>query len=140
MTPQLDVIWSRGWYNALAPPPPTVPLDYYNRRSLTGEPEEWQDVLESYFPPTLCGPRWMRSVDVSWWMAAVLPHVRCNFILITSDSIRTVPLDIPNSDLLLDNPYLEAWYAQNVAVTNNLSSDYPKLYPLSTGVAAAFWV
>jgi hypothetical protein len=34
MTPQMDVIWSRGWYNAI-PPPATVPMEYYNRAGLT---------------------------------------------------------------------------------------------------------
>ena len=130
MTPQLDVVWARGWYNAFKPPT-TVPLEYYNRAGLEGGRTS-PDLLQQYFPPTLCGPRWMRIDDLEWWMQEILPQMRCPFTLLTGDGIVDVPTMVSpypqDIDRLINCPYLEAWYAQNTVLL------HPKLIPLPLGL------
>ena len=130
MTPQLDVVWARGWYNAIKPPI-TVPLDYYNRAGLNGGRTS-PDLLQQYFPPTLCGPRWMRIDDLEWWIHEILPQMRCPFTLLTGDGIVDVPTMVSpypqDIDRLLSSSYLEAWYAQNTVML------HPKLIPLPLGL------
>jgi hypothetical protein len=50
MTPQMDVIWSRGWYKAI-PPPATVPMEYYNRAGLTGGTINPRQLIECFHLP-----------------------------------------------------------------------------------------
>jgi hypothetical protein len=127
MTPQMDVVWARGWYNAI-PPPATVPMEYYNRAGLEGGTINTRQLIQ-YFPPTLCGPRWMRINDVAKWIRIVLPRVKCKFTLITSDGIFNVPNGIFDGDKLLASPFLTAWYAQNV-----VDASHPKLHPIPVGL------
>ena len=127
MTPQLDVIWSRGWYNAI-PPPKTVPLYYYNHAGLEGGALHEEGQLKLQFPPFLCGPRWMRINDVAWWAETILPDQQCEFTLITSDGMFDVPFHIPGADKVLASPLLQVWYSQNVVMK------HPKLQPIPLGM------
>ena len=127
MAPQLDVVWARGWYNAL-PPPQSVPIDYYNRAGMGGEQMSNYD-MEKFFPSELCGGNfWIRTVDLRWWIANRLDKMSCNFTLITGDAIYGVPDQISKATEILDHPNLQMWYAQNVLM------EHPKLSPIPLGL------
>jgi len=136
MTPHMNVLWARGWYNVLHPLPSTVPMDYYNRAGLGGGSKLYpQSLLKTYFPPTLCGPRWMRIDDVEYWIKTVFPNVTCPITLLTGDGILDVPFHVTQKLLtpaqllaFLESPYLTAWYAQNLVVY------HPKFHPIPVGL------
>jgi len=124
--PQHSLLWSRGWY--MLGRPSSVPLDYYNHKGL--DPKAHAFPLQNYFQHA-CGTVWVRTRDLSWWARHVVPVLRCDIILVSSDGVEDVPDAIPSAAQILDSPRVTAWYAQNVVDETR----YPKLWGLPLGLA-----
>lgn len=118
-TPEVRVVWSHGWYNAVAPPP-TVPLRYYRDGHMSEEIRRILTVGTNYTGS--CGVLWLRTEDVPWWASDVVPHLQCDVILISSEGDQDVPhfLYKQHFEPIQRSSRVKAWYAQNVdgAVTS----------------------
>ena len=59
---------------------------------------------------------------LSFFVTYILPYIRNKFTLVSGDSDMCVPLESLNerlSNILINNPYLIKWYAQNTRIQND---------------------
>ena len=59
---------------------------------------------------------------LSFFVVYILPYIRNKFTLVSGDSDMCVPLESLNerlSNILINNPYLIKWYAQNTRIQND---------------------
>ena len=139
--PQVDLIWSRGWYNAV-PLPAWVSMEYYNS-PIRGTVKTNTALMDQFFQPSkkayTNGYIWIRrDHDLPYFVDAVLNAIPTgivtNLTLITSDGDPDVPFDnneysdFRNYKSLLTDPRIFHWYSQNVA------QHHPKLTPLPIGI------
>ena len=139
--PQVDLIWSRGWYNAV-PLPAWVSMDYYNspiRGTAKTDTEQMDQLLQPSEQTYRNGYLWIRrDHDLPYFVDTMLngtsPESVKNLTLITSDGDPDVPFDnneysdFRNYKSLLTDPRIFHWYSQNVA------QQHPKLTPLPIGM------
>mmetsp|Transcript_4122 Transcript_4122/g.11359 ORF Transcript_4122/g.11359 Transcript_4122/m.11359 type:complete len:540 (-) Transcript_4122:221-1840(-) len=127
--PNIDVVWSRGWYNVHLPPK-TVPISYYNKKGRSTEPAE-PDELRQWFggkDSAACGYVWLRTGDIEWWATNILPTLNCDVILITGDGDTDIPLGLSVSKAIVNSKWVQGWYAQNVV------RKHKKLHPIPIGL------
>eukprot|EP00039_Didymoeca_costata_P000416 m.45483 g.45483 ORF g.45483 m.45483 type:complete len:438 (+) comp10249_c0_seq2:301-1614(+) len=119
--PHLDVIWSRGWYNAHLPPE-GIPISYYNEPGRVTSPS----ASANHMFNGKCGYVWVRTLDVNTWARTALPNLKCDVTLISSDADDDI--DQGRASSILSNPHVKGWYAQNVVMR------HPKLFPIPIGL------
>lgn len=129
-TPHLNVIWSRGWYNAVRLPA-GVPMQYYNEKGRSDAATNTK-LLATYFSANdICSTAeyvWVRGRDLSWFVSQILPALQCTIHLITSDAPHDVPYGIPGGDAVIKSDKIVHWYAQDKA------SDIEKIIPIPLGI------
>lgn len=128
-TPHLNVIWSRGWYNAVQLPK-GVPMKYYNEKGRSDLATK-ASLLETYFKvDDICKAEyvWVRGRDLQWFARYILPELYCSIHLITSDAPNDVPKGLPGGDAVLKSNKIIHWYAQDKAM------DLDKIKPIPLGI------
>jgi hypothetical protein len=109
--PRVPVVWSRGYYNAFAPPP-GVPIEYYNSHNEIHplSPKPFINASNS------CGILWLRQGDVKWWVTEVMPLIQCDVTLVSGDGIADMPSSLGSllTKKVVNSPRIKAWYAQNL--------------------------
>jgi hypothetical protein len=137
--PKLDVIWSRGWYNAQWPPPEGVPIGYYNEKGRETVQSPKQTIASMFSQPErLCQHSgadrtnyvWVRTADLRHFAGAVqsLP-ASCNMSLISSDGDESVSSGDRTARTLLR--HVHRWYAQNMVERGH---HHPQLIPIPIGM------
>eukprot|EP00521_Asterionellopsis_glacialis_P010325 CAMPEP_0195306674 /NCGR_PEP_ID=MMETSP0707-20130614/37313_1 /TAXON_ID=33640 /ORGANISM="Asterionellopsis glacialis, Strain CCMP134" /LENGTH=425 /DNA_ID=CAMNT_0040370895 /DNA_START=39 /DNA_END=1316 /DNA_ORIENTATION=+ len=137
MTPHLDVIWARGWYNVLHLPLSPTPLSYHNAPGL-GQHALSMGVLSQYFSPDQCGMIWLRTHDLPAWTDNVLSRSTCsdgNITLITSDHYIDIPTGLRRgvASTLFNSSKIAAWYSTN-QVQQPQHDEPHKLFPIPLGL------
>ena len=132
MTPKLDVLWNRGFYN-IALPHKKRPITYYNAKGTVARPLSRVD-FNNYFTPNQCGIIWVRLWDLREWVAKILPNTRCgngNITIITTDEDWDVPRALPHEipEKIFRSEQIKAWYSTNV-----VAQDHTKLFPVPIGL------
>lgn len=133
----MDVVWSRGWYNAV-PLPPTIPMEYYNTHG-RGDIQTPDSDMARFLPTpdVVCqtGYLWLRGSDVLWFVQNILTACPCqNLTIITSDCASDAPHGIQGFTTILRSSKVQSWYTQNLAVA------HPKLIPIPLGLPIHYGV
>lgn len=129
MAPHLNVVWSRGWYNAVRLPQ-SVPQSYYNSRGRMDRPFGISLLRTYYTPTSVCetGYVWINGNDLSWFAREVLHNIECEISIITSDCDNDVPNQYDVASLVLGSSKIKTWYAQDK------TAEHEKLVAIPIGV------
>jgi len=129
MAPHLNVIWSRGWYNAVDLPS-TVPMKYYNTRGRTDSATNPTELTKYFTPTSVCetGFLWLRGHDVKWFANTIVPQLTCDISILTGDCPLDVPNNMPGATAVLASPHVIHWFAQDKA------SEHAKLVAIPLGI------
>jgi len=69
-----------------------------------------------------------------------LPNIKYNFVLVTGDCIETIPDSYKKeTEILLNNPQLIKWFAQNSKISNDKIIQLPLGLDFHTSTIKAFW-
>ncbi len=127
--PHLNVIWSRGWYNAVSLPK-GVPMSYYNDKGRTDMKTNNNILTKIFQADDVCRSEyvWVRGRDLGWFATTLLPKLQCQINLITSDAPNDVPTKLMGGHQVLSSDKIINWYAQDKA------SDIDKIKPIPLGI------